>query len=100
MPPVTTDDAQQLAFPEGPHVAARPAQEGLTQVFASQTWPPLQSELPRHWTHEDAAPCGLHRGVPPPHAVHAAPQCASVVHAQTPLPLQSWFVPHAVSVFA
>ncbi|HEY5375426.1 MAG TPA: hypothetical protein VIK01_17220 [Polyangiaceae bacterium] len=105
VPPVTTLDAQQLALPLGPHVAARPIQEGggggpQTFVVVLQLGVvPLQSLSDRHPTHCDVVPKFLHFGVPVPHAAQAAPQLASALQTEhTPAPAQALFVPHPISV--
>jgi len=106
VPPVTTLDAQQLAFPFRPQVAASPTHEGGGGGGGPQTLlvlqlgvAPLQSPSDRHPTHCDVVPKSLHFGVPVPHAVQLAPQLESALQTEhTPAPAQALFVPHPVSV--
>jgi len=96
-------EAQQSAVPFGPQIVASPVQEGRAwQVFVVVLHTgvvPLQSALETHPTHCDDVPKSLHLGVPPPHAMHCAPQLVSALQTEhTPAPLQPLFVPHGVSV--
>jgi hypothetical protein len=74
VPPVTTVEAQQLALPFGPHVAARPLQLGPSV--------PAVTHCP-----------ALHTGVAPPHAVPFC-HCPFASHVCGVLPLHC-FAPGA-----
>jgi len=102
---VTTFDAQQLASPFGPQVAAKPTHEGggpQTFVAALQLGvAPPQSESERHPTHCEVVPKSLHLGVPPAHLAQAAPQLESALHSEhTPAPAHNLFAPHATFIGA
>ncbi|MEO6603015.1 MAG: hypothetical protein ABIQ16_24230, partial [Polyangiaceae bacterium] len=87
----------------GPHVQARPMQEGGggTQTFVVVLQlgvVSVQSASDKQATHCDIVPRSLHFGVSPPHTPQLAPQRESALHVveHTPAPTHAWFLPQRV----
>jgi hypothetical protein len=82
-------EAQQLAVPLGPQVAANPTQDGwMSQTFVVGLQiglRSLQSAFDRHSTHFDDVPMSLHFGAEAAQLVQPVPQLESTLHTeQTP----------------